>query len=74
MQWYLDGKNFCTVAGAQVNDPVIWGNVAYKAFFPILNVAVGSNFPNDGGQPNVSTVSGLGSGMEVKYVAFSKSN
>ncbi|KAE8440457.1 hypothetical protein EG329_007589 [Mollisiaceae sp. DMI_Dod_QoI] len=74
LQWYVDGKNFCTVTGAQVNDPVLWGNVAHKAFFPVLNVAVGSNFPNDGGQPDGNTVSGLGSGMQVKYVAFYKSN
>ncbi|KUJ13945.1 uncharacterized protein LY89DRAFT_672211 [Mollisia scopiformis] len=61
-----DGKNLFTVTAAQVNDPVLSGNVAHKAFFPILNVAVGSNFPNDDGQPDGNTVNGPGSGMQVK--------
>ncbi|KAF2175282.1 glycoside hydrolase family 16 protein [Zopfia rhizophila CBS 207.26] len=74
IQWYVDGENFYTVTGAQVNDPVLWGNIAHKAFFPILNVAVGSNFPAVGGQPDSKTVGGLGGGMQVKYVAFYKSN
>lgn len=47
----------------------IWGRVAHKSFFPILNVAVGSNFPG-GGYPYEHTTTGLGSGMQVKYVAF----
>lgn len=74
LQWYVNGKNFCTITGAQVNDPVLWGNVAHKSFFPILNVAIGSNFPGVGGPPDDKTVSGLGSGLQVKYVAFYKSN
>jgi len=74
LEWYVDGKIFDTVTGADVNDPVLWGNVAHKAFFPLLDVAVGSNFPAVGGPPNGNTVGGLGSGMQVKYVAFYKSS
>ena len=70
LDWYVDGKRWFTATGANVNDPVLWSNVAHTPFYPVLNVAVGSNFPAVGGQPDGNTVSGLGSGMEVKYVAF----
>lgn len=60
---------FFSVKGSDVGDAEIWGRVAHKSFFPILNVAVGSNFPG-GGQPDEHTTTGLGSGMQVKYVAF----
>lgn len=72
LEWWLDGNNFYTITGGQIGDADLWGNVAHKAFFPILNVAAGSNVP-EGGQPNDATVDGLASGMRVKYVAIYKS-
>lgn len=59
----------------RVNDYNLWQNSAYRPYFPILNVAIGTNFPQaeNGGQPNASTATGLGSGMQVHYVAFYQS-
>ncbi|KAI0829559.1 glycoside hydrolase family 16 protein [Hypoxylon sp. FL0890] len=73
LEWYLDGKMFFQIKGSDIADPELWGRVAHKSFFPILNVAVGSNFPG-GGQPDGNTTTGLGSGLQVKYVAVYKSN
>lgn len=73
LQWYIDGMLFFTITGSDVNDPDLWARVAHKYFFPILNVAVGGNFPKCG-KPDANTTTGLGSGMQVKYVAFYKSN
>lgn len=53
---------------------MLWGNVAHKAFLPVLNFAFGSNFSNYGGQPDGNIVSGLESGSQVKHVVFYKSN
>lgn len=60
----------------RVNNYNLWQNSAYQAFFPILNVAIGTNFPRaeNGGQPNSSTATGLGSGMQIHYVAFYQSS
>ena len=74
LEWFVDGERWFTVSGADVGDATLWANVAHQPFFPILNVAVGSNFPAVGGHPDTNTVSGLGSGMEVKYVAFYQSD
>ena len=59
----------------RVNNLTLWQNSAYQPYFPILNVAIGTNFPQaeNGGQPNASTATGLGSGMQVQYVAFYQS-
>lgn len=73
LEWYLNGTKFFTVRGSDIGDGEIWGRVAHKSFFPILNVAVGSNFP-EGGQPDEHTTTGLGSGLQVKYVAFYRSD
>ncbi|KAI1383947.1 glycoside hydrolase family 16 protein [Hypoxylon trugodes] len=73
LEWWLDGKKFFQIKGSDIGDGELWGRVAHKSFFPILNVAVGSNFPG-GGQPNDQTTTGLGSGLQVKYVAFYRSN
>lgn len=70
LTWSLNGTPWYTVKGSDVNDEGLWANCAQKAFYAILNVAVGSNFPDVGGQPDGATVSGLGSGMQVQYVAF----
>ncbi|KAF3069805.1 Beta-glucanase [Daldinia childiae] len=73
LEWYLDGNKFFQIKGSDVGDGELWGRVAHKSFFPILNVAVGSNFPG-GGQPDGNTTTGLGSGLQVKYVAAYRSN
>lgn len=48
-----------------------WEDVARREFFPILNVAVGGDYP---GPPNDQTADGLESGMAVRYVGVYKSN
>ncbi|KAI5855114.1 glycoside hydrolase family 16 protein [Durotheca rogersii] len=73
LEWWLDGNKFFQIKGSDIGDGELWGRVAHKSFFPILNVAVGSNFPG-GGQPDNKTVTGLGSGLQVKYIAFYQSN
>ncbi|KAL9079246.1 MAG: hypothetical protein Q9157_001864 [Trypethelium eluteriae] len=75
LTWSLNGKPWFSVKGSDVNDHTFWTNCAHKAFFPIVNVAIGTNFPgsSNNGQPNTQTVTGLGSGMQVLYVAFYKS-
>jgi beta-glucanase (GH16 family) len=73
LTWSLNGTSWFTVKGSAVNDETLWANCAQKAYYAILNVAVGSNFPDVGGQPDGLTVSGLGGGMQVQYVAFYQS-
>lgn len=65
MEWVIDGERWFGVTGADVGDQQLWENVAHKPFFPVLNVAVGSNFPSVGGQPDGDTAEGLGSGLQV---------
>ena len=74
LEWFIDGARWFIVKGADVNDFTLWENLAHKPFYSVLNVAVGSNFPAVGGKPDGNTVSGLGSGMQVKYVAFYESD
>lgn len=45
LEWWLDGNKFFQVKGSDIGDGELWGRVAHKSFYPILNVAVGSNFP-----------------------------
>ena len=71
LEWFVDGKVYCSIRGGEVGNPTVWDSVAHKAFFPVLNVAVGSIM--DGSQPDGRTASGATSGMEVEYVAFYKS-
>ncbi|KAI1630959.1 glycoside hydrolase family 16 protein [Biscogniauxia mediterranea] len=72
LKW-LDGTKFFQIKGSDVGDGKLWGRVAHKSFYPILNVAVGSNFPG-GGQPDENTTTCLGSGLQVKYVAIYRTN
>lgn len=71
LTWSLDGNPFFEVTGARVNNAEQWDDVAHKAYFPILNLAVGGDYP---GQPNDQTTGGFQSGMQVKYVGVYKSN
>ena len=71
LTWLLDGNIFFEVTGAMVGASEPWAQVAHMAFFPILNVAVGGDYP---GNPNGQTLDGYESGMQVKYVAVYKSN
>ena len=73
LTWSLNGQPWFAAHGRDVTDEVQWGNCAHKAYYVVLNVAVGSNFPG-GGQPDGMTTTGTGSGMEVSYVAFYKSS
>jgi hypothetical protein len=74
LTWSLNGgAPWFTAKGSDVGDETLWENCAHKAFYALLNVAVGSNFPG-GGQPDGQTVTGLGSGVEVSYVAFYQSD
>ncbi|KAH8650108.1 putative endo-1,3(4)-beta-glucanase [Xylariales sp. PMI_506] len=64
--WYMDGKAFQQISGAQIADQATWNALAHDPVFFILNVAVGGSWP---GSPNSATVDGYGSMMEVAYVA-----
>lgn len=69
LSWSLNGRVWFVVKGSEVGDEGLWENCAAKAYYAVLNVAVGSNFPGVGGAPDGNTVSGLGSGLQVEYVA-----
>ncbi|CAK7212144.1 hypothetical protein SCUCBS95973_001342 [Sporothrix curviconia] len=64
--WYLDGQEYGSVSGVQVNDENSWDALCHSPLYFILNVAVGGDWPGD---PNSSTEGGYGSMMEVAYVA-----
>ncbi|KAF5589855.1 endo-1 3(4)-beta-glucanase [Fusarium pseudoanthophilum] len=69
--WYLDGRVFHRVTGAQVNNTKVWKSLCHSPMFVIFNVAVGGDWP---GVPNSSTKDGIGNHMEVEYVAHYVSN
>lgn len=72
LTWYLDGNSFYEINGSQLdNAGVPWEDVAHREFFPLLNIAVGGDYP---GNPNDQTQDGLESGMAVRYVGVYKSN
>jgi beta-glucanase (GH16 family) len=71
LTWYRDGAEYHRVSGADIGDFATWVKIAHSPFFLILNVAVGGMFP---GPPNAATAGGVGSGMEVAYVAVWKQN
>ena len=71
LTWLLNGHVYFEITGATVGTWEQWEDVAHKAFFPLLNVAVGGDFP---GNPDGQTRDGLESGLEAKYVAIYKSN
>jgi hypothetical protein len=65
----LDGNKFEEVKGSDVGREDWWKVLAHQAYFPVLNVAVGSNFPGTGGLTD-KTSTGLDTGLVVDYVAF----
>ncbi|KAG4035316.1 hypothetical protein MFRU_001g00870 [Monilinia fructicola] len=65
IRWYLDGANYFTVTGKDIGTYEDWVILARSPFYILLNVAVGGDFPKD---PDVNTLPGHGSGMEVRYV------
>ncbi|KAF7550506.1 hypothetical protein G7Z17_g5665 [Cylindrodendrum hubeiense] len=64
--WYLDGKQFHRVTGAQIGSAAVWKTLCQSPLYTIFNVAVGGYWP---GYPNSQTWGGMGSMMEVGYVA-----
>ncbi|KAK0717422.1 glycoside hydrolase family 16 protein, partial [Lasiosphaeria miniovina] len=69
--WYADGNEFNRIKGdAFGTDPSTWNGIAQKAYFLILNVAVGGGFP---GYPWDQTTGGPDSAMTVEYVAVYQS-
>ncbi|KAF3064667.1 Glucan endo-1,3-beta-glucosidase A1 [Daldinia childiae] len=64
--WHLDGKNYNTLTGADINDAPVWSSLAHSPLYVLLNVAVGGDWP---GLPNLATQDGYGSMMEVQWVA-----
>jgi beta-glucanase (GH16 family) len=68
--WYLDGKPYHVVKGADTTNQNGWIAVTQKAFYITLNVAVGGSWP---GPADPATAGGKDSGMEVQYVAVYKS-
>ncbi|KAJ9418707.1 endo-1,3(4)-beta-glucanase [Fusarium oxysporum] len=69
--WYLDGRVFHRVTGAQVGNAKVWKSLCHSPMFVIFNVAVGGDWP---GVPNTNTKDGIGNHMEVEYVAHYVSN
>ncbi|KAI1463926.1 glycoside hydrolase family 16 protein [Daldinia caldariorum] len=64
--WHLDGKNYNTISGGDINDAPVWSSLAHSPLYILLNVAVGGDWP---GAPNGVTQDGYGSMMEVEWVA-----
>ncbi|KAI2605719.1 glycoside hydrolase family 16 protein [Hypoxylon fragiforme] len=64
--WHLDGNVYSTLTGADINDAPIWSSLAHSPLYILLNVAVGGDWP---GLPNLLTLGGYGSMMEVQWVA-----
>ena len=64
----MDGKQFHEVKGSDVNLDE-WKILAHQKYYPVLNVAVGSNFPGNR-RPSDKTITGIEGGMLVNYVAF----
>ncbi|KFH42632.1 Beta-glucanase-like protein [Hapsidospora chrysogenum ATCC 11550] len=71
MTWYVDGKQFHRITGAQINKKDVWASLCHKPLYFIMNVAVGGNWP---GPPNEKTLGGVGSMLEFGYVAHYTSN
>ncbi|KAK8127962.1 concanavalin A-like lectin/glucanase domain-containing protein [Apiospora sp. TS-2023a] len=69
IQWLMDGNEFFEMKGSDVSDEGEWAVLAHQPYFPILNVAVGGNFPKMV-EVNGKTGTGTDTGMEVQYVAF----
>ncbi|KAI0166231.1 putative endo-1,3(4)-beta-glucanase [Xylariaceae sp. FL1272] len=68
--WERNGVQFEEVSGARIGNQSVWQSLVNSPLYIILNVAVGGTFP---GNPNANTQGGLGSAMEVGYVAHYQS-
>ncbi len=66
----MDGKQFQEFKGSDVDSEDSWNILAKQAYYPVLNVAIGSQFPGSKGAPDDKTGSGEETGMVVNYVAF----
>ncbi|KAK6339983.1 hypothetical protein TWF718_009370 [Orbilia javanica] len=71
--WYKDGTEYLTVTGATIGNFGIWEKLVYKAFYIVLNVAVGGT-DSYGGKWTSKTVGGTAAALRVKYVAVYRSN
>ncbi|KAK4206519.1 endo-1,3(4)-beta-glucanase [Rhypophila decipiens] len=68
LQWFMDDKQFFEIKGSDFNSKE-WEILAHQKYYPVLNVAVGSNFPENR-RPSDKTGTGIDVGMLVQYVAF----
>jgi hypothetical protein len=68
IQFLLDGDMYYEISGRDVGNEESWASVAHQAVFPIIQVAVGTNW-NGGSQPNDDTATGPDVGLALKYVA-----
>ncbi|KAK2762389.1 glycosyl hydrolase family 16 [Colletotrichum kahawae] len=48
IQWLMDGEKFDEVKGSDVGTEKEWLLLAEQAYYPVLNVAIGTNFPGMG--------------------------
>ncbi|KAM7214792.1 Concanavalin A-like lectin/glucanase domain containing protein [Rhypophila decipiens] len=69
LQWFMDDKQFFEIKGSDSFNSKEWEIIAHQKYYPVLNVAVGSNFPENR-RPSEKTATGIDVGMLVKYVAF----
>lgn len=65
----MDGNQFDEVKGSDIGTEDEWKVLAHQAYYPVLNVAIGTNFPEHG-KVTDDTATGMDSGMVVNYVAF----
>ncbi|KAJ7674291.1 glycoside hydrolase family 16 protein [Mycena rosella] len=63
--WYLDGTQYYQITGAMIGTYQQWVQVAMNDFYPVLNMAVGGDYPKF---PTSQTVSGFDSSLRVKVV------
>ncbi|KAH9212362.1 concanavalin A-like lectin/glucanase domain-containing protein [Leptodontidium sp. 2 PMI_412] len=74
IQFKMDGNVYFEIKGSDIKIEEEWAILAHQAYFPVLNVAIGSNFPRSAGIPNTADpTTGLDIGMTVNYVAFYES-
>jgi hypothetical protein len=68
IQFLLDGDVYYEISGRDMDNEENWASVAHQAVFPIVQVAVGTNW-GGGSQPNDDTATGPDVGLALKYVA-----
>ncbi|KAL2059978.1 hypothetical protein VTL71DRAFT_9800 [Oculimacula yallundae] len=74
IQFKMDGNVYLEFKGSDIKIEEEWAILAHQAYFPVLNVAIGSNFPRSAGTPGTTNpTTGLDIGMTVNYVAFYES-